>query len=267
VVTTNYGVVAALETETGSLEWVTKYLSESRPKRSTHRPAASPPVIAGSLVYVLPQDCDDLLAYDRWTGLEAVLPKLSQEVAWVDVVHLLGRAGDWLVLSGSKNVAIRPLDGQVVSLPDADPGQRFGRGVLQGDRLYLPTAMELTILNTRNWKVVESLKWPEKTGPGNPLVVGPYFVQMSERLDFYTSLDLLKSRFALTDGAGPQRPQEARQLAGILEGAGLLKECVPFYRRALKVWEKDPDWKETSETLKKKLADLAEKLGDDFPKE
>ncbi len=267
VITTNYGVVAALESASGSLEWVAKYLNESRTKRQSHRPAASPPVIAGSLVYVLPQDCDDLLVYDRWTGLEAPLPKLTQEVLLSDIVHLLGRSGDWLVLSGPKNVAIRPLDGQVVSLPDADPGQRFGRGVLQGERLYLPTQTDLTTFDTRTWKALESLKWPERTKPGNPLVAGPYFIQMSERLDLYTSLELLKSRFGLADGAGPQRPQEARQLAGIYEGAGLFKECVPYYRRALQAWEKDPDWKETSEVLKKKLADLAEKLGDDFPKE
>jgi hypothetical protein len=267
VITTNYGVIAALESSTGTIEWISKYLSESRPQRPNHRPAASPPVIAGSLVYVLPQDCDDLLVYDRWTGLEAVLPKLSREIAWVDIVHLLGRSGDWLVLSGSKNVAIRPLDGQVVALPDADPRQRFGRGVLQGERLYLPTQTDLTIFDTRTWKALESLKWPENTKPGNALVAGPYFIQMSERLDLYTSLDLLKSRFGLADGAGPQRPQEARRLAGIFENAGLLKECVPYYRRALKAWEKDPDWRETSDVLKKKLADLAEKLGDDFPRE
>ncbi len=40
-----------------------------------------------------------------------------------------------------------------------------------------------------------------------------------------------------------------------------------YYRRALKGWEKDPEWQETAEGLKKKLADLATKLGDEFPKE
>jgi outer membrane protein assembly factor BamB len=270
VIATNYGVVAALDSATGSFEWLSKYMGESRvesrPKRPTHRAAASPPVIAGSLVYVLPQDCDDLVVFDRWTGLEVPLPKLSQDVEWRDVVHLLGRAGDWLVVSGPKNAAIRPLDGQVVMLPDSEPG-RLGRGVISGERLYLPTPTELSILDTRTWKVVESLKWPERTAPGNALVAGPLFVHMGERLDLYTSLGLLKSRFGLADGTGPARPQEARQLAGIFENAGLLKQSVPYYRKALRAWEKDPDWTETSEGLKKKLADLAEKLGDDFPKE
>jgi len=42
---------------------------------------------------------------------------------------------------------------------------------------------------------------------------------------------------------------------------------VAYYRRALKTWEHDPDWQESSDALKKKLADLQEKLGDEFPKE
>lgn len=266
VISTNYGVIAALDSATGAFEWLVKYPGEGHTRRPL-RPAASPPVITGSLVYVLTQDCDELLAYDRWTGIEASLPKVSGET-WREVVHLLGRAGDWLVLSGPKNVALRPLDGQVVALPDAEPGL-FGRGVISGDRLYLPTRSDLSIFDTRTWKVVESLKWPggESTGPGNALVAGPLFVHMSDRLDLYTSLDLLKSRFGLSGGAGPSRPQESRQLAGIFENAGLLKESVTFYRKALKAWEKDPDWKETSEGLRKKLADLAEKLGDEFPKE
>jgi len=266
-ITTNYGLVAALDSANGRVEWLAKYLSESRPKRPTPRPAASPPLIAGSLVYVLPQDVDDLLAYDRWTGLEAPLPKLSQDVDWSKVVHLLGRAGDWLALSGPKNVAIRPQDGQVVALPDADPGQRFGRGVIQQGRLYLPTQTVLSIVDTRAWKVEATPAWLEGTSAGNPAVAGPYLVQLGERMDLYTSLDLLKERFGLKDGAGPARPQEARQLASIFENAGLLKESVPYYRKALQGWEKDPDWKETSDALRKKLADLQEKLGDDFPKE
>ena len=78
--------------------------------------------------------------------------------------------------------------------------------------------------------------------------------------------DLFKARFAL-DAGGPTKPQELSQVARIYEGAGLLKDCVPYYRKALKIWEKDPAWQETSDALRKKLTDLAEKLGADFPKE
>jgi hypothetical protein len=90
---------------------------------------------------------------------------------------------------------------------------------------------------------------------------------LSDRLDLYTSRELLSARFGLADGAAPARPQDCRQLARIFEGAGLLKESVPYYRRALQAWAKDPAWQETAEGLRKKLADLEEKLGADFPKE
>ncbi|MBV8881879.1 MAG: PQQ-binding-like beta-propeller repeat protein, partial [Planctomycetaceae bacterium] len=184
VLSTNYGVLAALDSATGAFEWLVKYMG-ARPKRSQHRSAASPPVIAGSLVYVLTQDCDELLAYDRWTGVEASLPKLSQEIAWNDVVHLIGRVDEWLVFSGPRNLALRPLDGQVLNLPEAEPGYRFGRGTIDGGRLYLPSRNELSVFDTRTWKQVESLKWPDPTGPGNALIAGPYFVHMSDRLDLY----------------------------------------------------------------------------------
>jgi hypothetical protein len=71
VITTNFGVVAALDSATGSIEWLVKYFTTERTKRDANRLAGSPPVIMGSLVYVFPQDCDALLAFDRWTGLEA----------------------------------------------------------------------------------------------------------------------------------------------------------------------------------------------------
>jgi hypothetical protein len=265
VLSTNYGVIAALDSATGNFEWLVKYMG-TRPKRDAQRAAASPPVIAGGLVYVLAQDCDELLAFDRWTGQESPLPKSFQAVAWKDVVHFLGRAGEWLVFSGPHNLALRPLDEQVVLLPEAESG-RFGRGVITEDRVYLPTRGELSIYDTRTWRLLATLKWPEATSPGNALIAGPLLIHMSDRLDLYTSEELLRDRFGLADGKGPVRPQSSRQLARILESAGRLKESVAYYRRALKTWERDPDWQETSDALKKKLADLQEKLGDDFPKE
>jgi hypothetical protein len=277
VFSTNYGVVAALDSRTGGFEWLVKYINDrSNRSRRAHRSAGSPPVISGSLVYVLAQDCDELLVYDRWTGVEAALPKLSQDLSavWRDVVHLIGGSGDWLVFSGARNLAIRPLDGQVVSLPESEKS-RFGRGAIQGGRLYLPTRTELSIFDTSTWKLVGALPWPkpaesprsETLNPGNLLVAGSMLVHLSDRLDLFTSPELLQERFGPKVDAKAPPPQECRQLARILESSGRLKECVRYYRRALKGWENDPSWQETAEGLRKKLDDLASKLGDDFPKD
>jgi hypothetical protein len=266
VISTNFGVVAALDSATGSVEWLVKYFTSERVKRSAHRTAGSPPLIRGSQVYVFPQDCDALLAFDRWTGLEAPLTKRTQDVLWDDVVHLIGGAGDWLVFSGVRNFALRPLDAQIVELPDAEKG-RFGRGVISGSRVYLPARNELRIVDTATWKVVESLKWGETSNPGNLLVSGSLLVHMSDRLDLYTSGGLLQERFAPKVEVEAPSPVECRQYARILENTGKLKECVRYYRLAIKGWENDPAWNETTEGLKKKLGDLAARLGDDFPKD
>jgi len=268
VFSTNYGVVAALDSRTGAFEWLVKYMNSNNRSKRSHRTAGSPPVIAGSLVYVLTQDCDELLAFDRWTGLEAPLPKHSVDLTdvWKDIVHLIGASGDWLAFSGSRNLAIRPLDGQVVSLPESEKS-RFGRGAISGGRLYLPTRNELSIFDTSTWKLVESLKWSETSNPGNLLVAGPFLVHLSDRLDVYTSPNLLLERFGTKVGGQTPIPQDCRQLARILESSGRLKESVRYYRRALQAWENDPAWQETADGLKKKLTDLAAKLGDDFPKD
>src|SRR6185295_2029646 len=91
---TNYGVVVALDSATGNFEWLAKYMG-SRPKRDSQRAAADPPVVAGGVVYVLAQDCDELLAFDRWTGQEVSLPPAFLNLPWKETVHLLGRANDW----------------------------------------------------------------------------------------------------------------------------------------------------------------------------
>jgi hypothetical protein len=269
VVSTNFGIVAALDSAAGTIEWLVKYLTPNRPKRpGGHRTAASPPVIAGSLVHILTQDCEELLSFDRWTGLEAPLGERSQRITWEKITHLVGKAGDWLVFSGVNNLALRPVDGQVVDLPEGESNpNRLGRGAISGNRLYLPTRTELSIFDTTTWKVMETLRWSETSAPGNLLISGPHLVHLSNRLDLYTSIDLLQDRFGPKVDAETPQPGQCRQLAKILETSGRLKESVRYYRRALKAWEDDPAWQETAEVLRKKLADLATKLGDDFPKE
>ena len=90
---------------------------------------------------------------------------------------------------------------------------------------------------------------------------------LGEKLELFTSAAGLQERFAGRVDSSPPRAEPCRQLARILENSGRTKESVSYYRRALAVWEKDPAWAERTAELRKKLADLAEKLGDEFPKE
>ena len=80
--------------------------------------------------------------------------------------------------------------------------------------------------------MTESLKWGETSNPGNLLIAGPLLIHLSDRLDLYTSGDLLQERFGpKVDGDSPQ-PIDSRQLARILE-AGLTKVFVKLDRVAL----------------------------------
>lgn len=251
-VLTNFGVAAALESRTGRVEWLVKYKQSLGGGRRT----VSAPVLLGSVALFLPQDADGLLAYDRWTGREAPLPDLG-EISWPGVWQLLGKSGDWIVLAGAKSYAVRPSDGKVLCLLELEPA-RGGRGVLAGGLLYLPGRTALHLYDTREWKPVGEVPWPEGDETGNLLVTDSLMAWLGDRLELYTSRAALGERFADKVKAG--HPPTCRQMGRILESSGRLREAVLYYRRALAGWEKDPAWAETAEGLRKKIAELQEKI-------
>jgi outer membrane protein assembly factor BamB len=252
VVLSNFGIAAALESATGRVDWLVKYpLSVGFGRRT-----ASPPVLLGSVVLLLPQDSAALLAYDRWTGREAPLPDLG-EVSWPGVAQLLGKAGDWVVLTGPKSFAVRPWDGKVLCLLELEPA-RSGRGALAGGLLYLPGKGALHVYDARDWKPVADVPWPDGEEAGNLLVTDTLLGWMGDRFDLFTGRAALGERFAgkLKAGHAPS----CRQLGRILESSGRLQESLLYYRKALAVWEKDPAWTETAEGLRKKLGELQERI-------
>ncbi len=251
-VLTNFGVAAALDSRTGRIEWLVKYA----PSVGGGRRTVSPPLLLGSLALFLPQDADALLAYDRWTGREAPLPDLG-EISWPGVGQLLGKAGDWIVLTGAKSYAVRPFDGKVLCLLELEAA-RAGRGALAGGLLYLPGRTALHLYDTREWKPVGEVPWPEGEESGNLLVTDSLMAWLGDRFELYTSRAALGER--LSDKVKAGHPQTCRQMGRILESSGRLRESVLYYRRALAVWEKDPSWAETAEGLRKKISDLQEKI-------
>jgi hypothetical protein len=123
------------------------------------------------------------------------------------------------------------------------------------------------LYDTTTWKRKESFPWQGGEDAGQLVLGETLAVYAGERLDFFTSPGALTARFDTRVNATPPRAEPCRQFARILEGSGRLRESVTYYRRALSVWEKDPAWSERTQEMRKKLADLAEKLGDDFPKD
>jgi hypothetical protein len=260
IISTNFGVIAAVEAERGQVDWLVKYSGQGS------RVALSPPVFHHSLVYILAQDCDQPMIYDRWTGREVALPPLSPDVAWLQVTRLLGRAGDALVFTGATNFTLQAATGRITLLGESETPRPAG-GVLADGWLYLPTRSMIHLYDTTTWKRKESFPWQGGEDAGQLVLGETLAVYAGERLDFFTSPGALTARFDARVNATPPRAEPCRQFARILEGSGRLRESVTYYRRALSVWEKDPAWSERTQEMRKKLADLAEKLGDDFPKD
>jgi len=285
MVSTNFGVVAALDSETGSIDWLVKYQGQG------NRGVTNPPVFHRSLVYVLAQDCDRPLVFDRWTGRETELPEpkggllfqcsehrevQSPEPAdcpqcqrklerpWREITRLVGRQGRWLVLTGATNWALDLETGETVRLgPPAAP--RSTGAVLEKGLLYLPSPTLLNVYDASTWQLVASYPWQAGEDSGQLVLSGALLGYMSDKLELFTSLGALKERFTARVDVSPPRAEPCRQLAHILESSGRVKESVVYYRRALSIWEKDPAWHDRTEELKKKLSDLQEKLGEDFP--
>lgn len=257
VVQTSMGVVAALDSTTGAIEWLVKYADVG------FRRSVSAPLIRGSLVYVLPQDREEPLVFDRWTGREEAFPKVDGDV-WARTQQLVGRSGDWLVLSGARSHAVRVTDGETVELLEADasPG---ARGAIAEGRLYLPTRGTLMVYDTSTWKLLAANKWTGGDEGCTIVPSGPRLLSVSDRLEIWTSFESLQAEFKPRVEAIPPNAVACRQLALLLEAAGRPAEALPHYKRALGVWAEDPAWQETSEILRKKIQELEEKLAQPPP--
>jgi hypothetical protein len=286
LVSTNFGILAALDSETGAIDWLAKYETQG------NRPFTNPPIFHHSLVYVLAQDSDRPLVYDRWTGRQAEMPELKggllylcgdhREVSstvpgecpqckqklerpWREVTRLVGRAGRRMIFTGATNWAVDTDSGTVVRLGESDLPRPPAGSLVEGF-LYLPSRTLLNVYDTATGEKRESLPWQGGEDTGQLVVSESLCAYMSDKLELFTSLPALKERFTAKVDASPPRAEPCRQLARLLEGSGRTKESVLYYRRALSVWEKDPAWHDRTEEMRKKLADLEEKLGDDFPK-
>ena len=247
-VSTNFGVVAALDSASGRVEWLRSYLEEA--DRSGGRSLPSAPVIAGSVVYVLTQDATLPLAFDRWTG--RVIPWPEMDVPWEDVDALVGRSGDWLAFTGKRNLAVRPSDGKVVNLGDEE-SPAAGRATLSGGRLYLPSRAGLRIFDAATWAPLDTHAWAAGTLGGNVAVNAGVVAVLGDKLDLCTSEGLL---------AGEEAETLLRR-ARAFENGGRAKEAIDAFQRGLKLLDKDPAAAARAEEIRAKIEKLREPAPDE----
>lgn len=158
---TNAGAVGAVEAATGRLKWVVTY------PRSLFRSSEgagdgiffrdlNPPVAAGELLYVMPQDSDRLFALDALSG--QIRWQSAAGVA-TDATAILGVRDNRLIAAGDRIYWFDARSGQL--LTQYPPGQPdvaatasasprgIGQGTLVGNEVWWPTRENILAFSTQ----------------------------------------------------------------------------------------------------------------------
>jgi len=225
-VQTNLGVVGALNPANGAVLWLSQYKRAGRryqPNTGTTEAAfrrpANAPILWNGILFALPQDRSDLLAFDTATGDEVRLPpaaEMHEQLDWKAALHLLGPVNDELVVTESNKtfqIKLRDENGPCyrANYLIASACRGAGRGAVTDDYIYLPVTDEgdssqtggLGVFDVRTWKVVERPAWKEPNECGNLLVAGSYLVVATSRIAVYTDVDTLRNQYARRLGQSP----------------------------------------------------------------
>lgn len=156
----NLGSVAAVDVDTGRVAWLSGYPHRlfAPPMNTNHHLLpfnSSPTIVSQGAVFSMPIDGTHLLVHDAETG--DPLRLLPREQLGNPTV-LLGVRGDQVLLAGDKEVwSVRWRDDDVLA-PAPKPTWRTvtpprrGRPLLTANRLYLPTANGLLLLDLESGK-------------------------------------------------------------------------------------------------------------------
>lgn len=158
---TGRGVVIALEASNWSVRWAVRYDGMGK-KSSDGNWLPTPIIAAADSILVAPQDADYLYCLDRATG----------EVRWSvergEHLYVLGATDKHVWMAGEDAALVEIETGK--RLWNEPAGEPAGRGVVAGDRIYLPTVKGLVAMHALTGQRLE-LREPggEPTELGNLL--------------------------------------------------------------------------------------------------
>jgi outer membrane protein assembly factor BamB len=152
---TNLGLVAALRTTDGRIEWLHRYERHAggAPEAIGANPLhcdrdPSPCLVQSGIVVVAPSDTPNVMAFDADTGRQIWL---TDQLA--DALHLLGVVDGRLVVTGNRFWSVDLRTGEIrVVWPESDHAgiRGMGRGVVAGDEVFWPTRQAIYVLDARN---------------------------------------------------------------------------------------------------------------------
>ena len=275
---TNLGCVGALNGVTGNIIWLTKYKRSTRNNPNSGveigflRPANWPLIWKGQ-VLALPQDREKLAAFDKMTGKEIELPEPKTRegpLDWKNMTHLVGIVDDWMVIGGAVSHVVRLRDFQAYSLASSNTS-RAGRGVIDGDLVYLPAASNtggnqvgvLAIYDVRTWKSLDQPSWKEPNEYGNLLIAGNYLVVATQRMTVYTDVETLRNEFAARLYQSPPHAPSLFEYGDTMRENDRLEEAAEAYLGYIRAAEGDPQLKNRVLEVKKELHGIFLKRGDE----
>jgi hypothetical protein len=151
---TNLGLVAALDAETGRIDWLHSYERHSTvpamqgvagPLHFDRDP--TPCLVEKGLVIVAPSDTPNVFALDADTGR----PVWSTD-QFADALHLLGVADENLIVTGHRFRIIDLRTGRLRYVwPESEHAgiRGMGRGVVAGNEVFWPTRKEIYVFDAR----------------------------------------------------------------------------------------------------------------------
>lgn len=223
---TDLGVVLAVDPRDGTLKWATTY--ESHEVENGVVPAdhslrgLQPCVSARGLVLAAPSDLGGVMALESSGGAIRWEHRLKGGVR-----HILGVTSTGLVIvSGDRLWALDLTTGQVRwQLGNDDPGEGgYGRGALAGDLVYWPKRVELlmvrqldgAIQSRRNLRALHG----DVEGRGGNLTItdGTLLIAHPDRLTAFNEYGMIKIRTEKELSARPEDPRLWLRLATVDEG-------------------------------------------------
>lgn len=157
---TGRGVLAAMEGSDFSIRWVSRYdHAAGKTRGDSWLPA--PAIAVADVVLLTPGDADALLCFDRASG------RIRWMIPRGDAQYVIAATDQRVWLGGETVAAIDVETGRPVWTRACPPAS--GRGVLAGDRLYLPTRSGLVAIQAADGRTIDLPQTGEPEPLGNLL--------------------------------------------------------------------------------------------------
>lgn len=255
-VSTNLGLVAAVDRRLGSVLWLAPYPQIPIQATMNYQPVSrrlswysNPPIVDGGRLYVTPLDSDTLTAFDAATGKRVFEVKRNlglsdaegrREVDRPDYRYLLGVRKGLVLLAGGKVAAHDAATGKKKwEFRFPDPKETAtGRGGASEDQVFFGSSRALYTLDVATGKLArDRAPWPDDDGePGNLLSAGLFFAVTSERrCQVFYQWDRVFEELSRRIAASPNDPNLLLEVGNVYKQGRDYAKAGESFARALDI--------------------------------